>query len=169
MKYIAAKNNVYIKLASWPDFYHDFFYVLNEEIVIGSIILFALVRKWNIRPLIASAGLAVFFALMHFVFYRWVFTDQGLLGISTLSTLFLVGFIRNSLILQTGHIGYSWALHFGWVIVMFGSLHLHIESNMPLAESEGFNMYLGSLEMLVISILMAGVYLAYWLKQDKIN
>jgi hypothetical protein len=76
-----------------------------------------------------------------------------LIGITTLTTLFLVGFVRNSLIFQTGHIGYSWALHFGWMAVMFGSIHVDLETGSKLTELRPFNLYLGSVEMLVTSII----------------
>ncbi len=165
MKYIAVKHNVTISYTNWKDYYHDIFYILNEEIVIGSILLFALVNKRKIQPFIASVGLAIFFALIHFVFYKWLFRDRGILGVTTLTTLFLVGFVRNSLILQTGHIGYSWALHFGWMVVMFGSKHIDLNTNLRVTESERFNLYLGSIEVLVISTIIAGLSLAYWIKK----
>lgn len=165
MKYIGNKNDIRIEYHNWRDYYHVMFYVLNEEIVLGAILLFTLVYKWKIRPVVASICLAVGFALTHFIFYRWVFTDRGVLGISTLITLFLVGFVRNTLIIYTGHIGYSWALHFGWIAIMFGSMHINLNTNMYLSEIESFNTYLGSTEMLVLSIILAGIFLAYWLKK----
>jgi len=165
MKYIGNKNDIRIEYYNWRDYYHVMFYVLNEEIVLGAILLFTLVYKLKVRPIVASICLAVGFALIHYVFYRWVFTDRGVLGISTLMTLFLVGFVRNSLILCTGHIGYSWALHFGWIAIMFGTRHTNLNTNMYLSELESFNTYLGSTEMLVLSIIIAGVFLAYWLRK----
>ncbi|MBN2708477.1 MAG: hypothetical protein JXR46_05480 [Calditrichaceae bacterium] len=169
MKYIAAEHDVVISYTSWRDYYHDIFYILNEEIVIGSILLFALVNKRKFNPLTASVGLAVFFALIHFVFYKWIFNDKGILGVLTLTTLFLVGFVRNSLILQTGHIGYSWALHFGWMIIMFGSSHIYSNTTLRVTEPERFNLYLGSIEMLIISIIMAGLSLLYWIKKHRLH
>ena len=165
MKYIGNKNDIRIEYYNWRDYYHVMFYVLNEEIVLGAILLFTLVYKLKVRPIVASICLAVGFALIHYVFYRWVFTDRGVLGISTLMTLFLVGFVRNSLILCTGHIGYSWALHFGWIAIMFGTRHTNLNTNMYLSELESFNTYLGSTQMLVLSIIIAGVFLAYWLRK----
>ncbi|MEE9462741.1 MAG: hypothetical protein V3V53_12965, partial [Bacteroidales bacterium] len=97
IKYIGNKNNIRIEYYSWLDYYHVMFYVLNEEIVLGAILLFALVKKWKIRPVVASICLAVVFSLIHYIFYRWIFADRGVLGVSTLITLFLVGFVRNSL------------------------------------------------------------------------
>ena len=165
MKYIGNKSNIQIEYFNWRDYYHDIFYILNEEIVLGAILLFALVNKWKIRPVVASLCLAVFFSLIHYIFYKWIFLDRGVIGISTLITLFLVGFVRNSLIILTGHIGYSWALHFGWIAIMFGSSHTDLNTNMVVTEPESFNLYLGSTEMLIISIIMAGFILAYWIKK----
>lgn len=165
MKYIAGKHNVRIGFTNWRNYYHDVFYILNEEIVIGAILLFSLVKIRKITPFIASAGLAVFFALIHFVFYRWIFEDKGIIGVSTLATLFFVGFVRNSLIYQTGHIGYSWALHFGWMAIMFGSMHTDLDSGLRVTEPDRFNLYLGSVEMLIISIITAGLSLVFWIKK----
>lgn len=167
LEYIANKNTIRIAYNNWRDYYHVMFYVLNEEIVLGAILLFTIVYKWKIRAFVACICLAVVFSLVHFVFYRWIFTDRAALGISTLTTLFLVGFIRNSLIIHAGHIGYSWALHFGWIAIMFGTSHTYIESDLYVTEIERFNLYLGSTEMLIISIIMAGVFLAYWTKKHR--
>lgn len=164
MKYIGNKSHIQITYTDWREYYHDIFYVLNEEIVTGAILLFALVNKWKIRPIVAALGLAVFISLIHFVLYKWIFSDRGILEIPTLITLFFVGFIRNSLILQTGHIGYSWALHFGWSAVMFGSFHTELISNRFLGEPESFNLYLGSTELFIITLVMAGFFLVYWIR-----
>ena len=43
-----------------------------------------------------------------------------------------------------GYIGYTWALHFSWIVVMFGGTHLHLENFAELTEAERFNLYLGS-------------------------
>lgn len=165
MKYIAGRQNVVIKFTDWRNYYHDIFYILNEEIVVGAILLFTLVDKKKIQPIVAAAVSAVFFALIHFVFYRWIFDDRGIITISTLTTLFLIGFVRNSLILRTRHIGYSWALHFGWIAVMFGSSHVDMATDKGLSEPERFNAYLGSTEMILCSIVMAGLTLAYLFKK----
>ncbi len=166
MKYIGNRENIRIEYTNWRDYYHDIFYILNEEIVLGAILLFSLVNKWKIKPIVACLLLAVFFALIHFVFYRWIFLERGIIGISTLITLFLVGFVRNSLILITGNIGYSWALHFGWITIMFGSMHTYVDTDLGISEPERFNLYLGSTEMLIISIIIAGGFIAYWIKKS---
>ncbi|BDX39484.1 hypothetical protein CYCD_28390 [Tenuifilaceae bacterium CYCD] len=155
-----------IQIADWRDYYHDIFYILNEEIVLGAIILYYLVNKQRIKPIIASVELAIAFSLIHFVFYKWIFNDKGIIEITTLITLFLAGFIRNNLILHSGHIGYSWALHFGWIVIMFGSFHIYSDSKNPLSEPEKFNAYLGSTEMLVLSLALAICSLIY-MKRTK--
>jgi hypothetical protein len=165
MKYIGNKSNIGIVYFNWRDYYHVNFYILNEEIVLGAILLFTLVHTWKIRPLVASLCAALFFSLLHYVFYRWIFSDKGVIEISTLLTLFLVGFVRNSLIIQTGHIGYSWALHFGWIAIMFGSAHKYLNTQMHLSEPESFNLYLGSTEMLIISVILGGITFVYWIKK----
>lgn len=167
MRHIADSNNVLIRPGNWRDYYHDIFYILNEEIVLGAVILFALVNRKKLRPVVACALLAVAFSLIHFVFYKWIFDDRGILGICTLATLFLIGFVRNYLIIQTGHIGYSWALHFGWIAVMFGSMHVYRETNLAVSESGRFNMYLGSVGMLIISVIIATICLAHWYKKHS--
>jgi hypothetical protein len=169
MRYIAARYHVQIRFTNWREYVHDVFYVLNEEIVIGAIVLFTLVNKRKVQPIIASFGLAIFFSLIHFVFYKWIFKDRGNIGMMTLLTLFFVGFVRNSLILQTGHIGYSWALHFGWMVVMFGSWHVIPEKNLSLGELTRFNTYLGSKEMLTISSVLAILSLIYWKRKEFKN
>ncbi len=167
MKYIANKHNISIFYTNWKNYYHDIFYILNEEIVIGAIILFTSVKKYKISPIVASIGLALVFSLIHYAFYKWIFNDRGIIEISTLVTLFFIGFVRNNLILQTGHITYSWALHFGWMVIMFGSRHIYTDTKIALTEPVKFNTYLGSKEMLIISIILAFGSLIYWKKGSK--
>jgi hypothetical protein len=166
MKYIAEKLNVsIIHISKWIDYYHDVFYILNEEIVLGALVLFYLTQKRKIKPIYASFGLALFFSAIHFVFYRWIFTDKGIIQIPALITLFLIGFVRNNLIIVYGHVGYSWALHFGWIVIMFGSIHQYNDTHMIMSELDGFNNYLGSIETLIISFALAVVSFLYWLKR----
>ena len=165
MKYIAEKLNVSsIHISKWIDYYHDVFYILNEEIVIGALVLFYLIQKRKIKPIYSSVGLALFFSAIHFVFYRWIF-NQGIIQIPALITLFLIGFVRNNLIIVNGHIGYSWAFHFGWIVIMFGSNYQHNDTQMIMSELEIFNNYLGSTETLIISFALAIVTFLFWLKR----
>jgi hypothetical protein len=165
MKDIAEKHNISIMhISKWMDYYHDVFYILNEEIVFGSLVLFYLTQKRKIIPIYASVGLALLFSAIHFAFYRWII-DIGIVQIATLITLFLIGFVRNNLIIVNGHIGYSWALHFGWIVIMFGFIHQNNDTQMIMSELDTFNYYLGSIEALAISFALAAVSCVYCLKR----
>ncbi|MCX6726960.1 MAG: hypothetical protein NTY75_04130 [Candidatus Shapirobacteria bacterium] len=159
MAYIADKQNLTIQFLNWRDYYHDIFYILNEEIVLGALTLYLLVNKRKIKPIVASVGLAIFFSFMHYVFFRWIFADKGIIQIPTLITLFLIGFVRNNLILVKGHIGYSWALHIGWIVIMYSTVQIGMN------EPYIFNTYLGSIEMLIISSVLAAISLIHWIKK----
>ncbi len=169
MKNIAGKHDITIQIPKWIDYYHDAFYILNEEIVLGALILFYLTQKREIKPIFASLGLALLFSSVHFIFYRWLFPDKGIIQITALITLFLIAFVRNNLIIVNGHIGYSWALHFGWIVIMFGSIHLHNDTQMIMSEPDRFNTYLGSIETLVLSFILASLSLFIWLKKSNIR
>ncbi|MCY1720238.1 hypothetical protein OU798_07780 [Prolixibacteraceae bacterium Z1-6] len=153
--YVALRQQIRIEFAGWKNLCHNVFYILNEEIVFGSVILFSLIRSKNVKPLAASIGLAFIFSTGHFIFYKWIFLDKGILEISTLCTLFFIAVVRNNIILYTGHIAYSWSLHFGWMFVMFGCNHIDVYTNTSMSELTRFNMYLGTTTMVVVSFLMA--------------
>jgi hypothetical protein len=169
MKYLSSGKGITIRYTHWKNYYHDIFYTLNEEIALGSVILFGMVRRRNGKPLLAAIELAMIFSVIHFIFYRWIMNDRGTLTLAALATLFFVGFVRNSLILLTGHIGYSWALHFGWMAIMFGCYHGYAETNQRLTEPERFNLYLGSNEMLILSFVLSLVALWFWVYKTKLS
>ncbi len=101
---------------------HIFFYTVNEEIVLGALMIRGLRHSGGkLRDIYISLILATAFSLLHFLFYGWIASERGAISILALTSLFMVGVIRNNLILTTGHIGYSWAVHFGFVFVMLGS------------------------------------------------
>jgi hypothetical protein len=114
-----------------------------------------------------SLLLAVIFALIHLAFYQWIFLDRGTLQISTLITLLMIGFLRNNLIMYCRHIGYVWAIHFGWIAVMLDSVHRYGKTGQRLSELERFNLYLGSPTMLTISTFLALLSLFLLLGQDR--
>jgi len=163
--YMAVNSGIRMQAGNWRDYFHEVFYILNEEIVLGAIILFYLTRTRNLNPVISCICLAGFFAVIHFIFYKWIFDDRGIISLLTLATLFFIGFLRNSLIIIAGHIGYSWALHLGWMTVMFGTLHSYTISGERLSELSRFNLYLGSAEMLTLAALLASVGLFLMVKK----
>ena len=158
IKYIAGNHDIKIYPGNYKNYYHIFFYTLNEEMILGGILIYILKVKWKIKSIQIAFGLALFYACLHFVFYKWMFLFHTNLHILTLATLFFVGALRNMLILTTKHIGYAWALHFGWMVLMFGTSHFYISNNERLSEPQLFDTYLGSYEMLGISFLLVFIY-----------
>jgi hypothetical protein len=163
IQYLADTSGIQISYSHWKNYYHDVFYVLNEEIMLGALVLQLLMRS-GLKPMAASLVLAVGFSIIHFVFYLWIFDDRGVLTVLTLVNLFLIGFIRNSLILFTGHIAFSWALHFGWIAVMFGSYHAFLDGT-RVPEPVRFNTYVGSWELFTVGFLLTSISLIYWRKK----
>ena len=159
---IASKNNIELEISSWKDYYHDIFYILSEEIVVGALLLHLLIRYAKLNSLLSTFILAFSFAIIHFVFYKWIFNDRGNMEIITLLSLFFVGLLRNNLIIITGHIGYSWALHFAWMAVMFGCYHYNTDTMNEISELHRFNTYLGSPLMLIVSIILAAGSFCLW-------
>jgi hypothetical protein len=153
--HIGKDQGFSLGFTDWRSYFHDVFYTLNEEIILGAIPIYFLVRKLKINTILVSAGMALIFAVMHFVFYKWIFLQKGILELSTLTTLFMVGVLRNNLIILFRQIGYSWALHFGWMAVMFGSFIQWTGTDEGLTEPERFNVLLGSSEMMMVSIILA--------------
>jgi hypothetical protein len=166
IKYIGKGIGAGLKIGDLRNYFHDVFYILNEEIMLGGIIIYLMTKKLRVPPLITSLLLACLFSVIHFVFYKWIFDDRGIITLTTLASLFLVGFVRNNLIIATGHISYSWALHFGWISVMFGSSVFWLDSGIELSEREKFNSLVGSVEMLVIAGFLAILSLALLLKRS---
>jgi len=165
--YIATKHNIEIMSTSYRYYFHSVFYTLNDEIILGALLLFYCIKSFKLHPLLISAAVAVIFSILHFIFYKWIFLDTGIIQPLTLTTLFVVGFLRNNLIITFGHIGYSWAFHFGWMTVMFGSYHFNTLSREILTGSQRFNLCLGSLEMLFIATILAGISVWIYLRKNK--
>lgn len=155
MQHLGFKHIAIIQPTNIKNYYHIAFYTLNEEIIMGAILIYILKEKMKFKSIHIAIGLALFFSVIHFVFYKWIFIFRCNIHFIALTTLFFVGVLRNILILSTGHIGYSWGLHFGWMLIMFGFYHYFYDTQMGLTEPERFNIYLGSYEMLGISILLA--------------
>ena len=167
MNHIAAGKGIKIQ-ANHPDSYiHTFFYTLNEEILLGAILLYYCIKKIRAHPLVISAVVALFFSLLHFIFYEWVFSEGGMLQPATLLCLFGIAFVRNNLILYFNHIGYSWALHFGWIAIMLSSSHTDPGSGASLTESARFNLYLGSSEMIAVSGILSLITMVFILRQKS--
>ena len=133
------------------------FQTLNEEIVLGFLLVVGLARKTR-RPVLVALGVAVVFSLLHLVLYRY-----GTLGMDlhpvTLVALVAVGVIRNSAILLAGHVGIAWGLHAAWNLVMFAGRWHEASSGRVLKEPEILDAFLGPLWIVLPAVLMAVVLL----------
>jgi len=166
MKSIANRNGVMIQYADYRNFIHDLFYTLNEEMILGAILLGQVRRRVKkLHPVAVSVLVAILFAFVHYLFYRWIFNDRGILTWLTLISLIMVGVLRNNLILTTGHVGFSWAFHASWMAVMFGTYHYHTGNLEALLEYQRFNLYLGSpITFMIITALAIFSFSLYWSK-----
>jgi hypothetical protein len=166
---IVNERNYGFTTASIYKAIHIFFYTLNEEIVLGALLLFSLSNKYNkANPIFISITIAFIFAIMHYIFYRWIFPGeaQGILSFFTITTLFVVGVLRNNLILKFGHIGYSWAVHYSWMLIMFGCAIYYKTNNILLSETERFNIFIGN-KITFIAALVTAVLTSIWIIFDS--
>lgn len=98
---------------------HQFFQVLNDEMILRAAVLTLVLRVWP-YPKSIALGCAFLFSVAHHVVYRL----HGVhIGADALLTLFSFGVLVNLLFLRFGHIGYGWALHYGWNLMRFGSVY----------------------------------------------
>ena len=156
-----------LELLPWSPLYTATFacQALNEEVVLGALLLFGLERHVPHRVLLAIVVSAVF-AGLHFLLYRVGGMQHTLLP-ATLVTLFAVGVLRSGWILQARHIGYAWALHAGWNLVMFSGRWQESETERTLTEPEVFDALLGSRPLTLLSVIAAGMLLLVMSRSGK--
>lgn len=159
MLFVAAKANVTIRPASLTHYIHNAVYIVSEEMILGAVMLYFLIKRFKISPLTASLAFAIVVSLAHLVLYKFYFRDKDFLEPITLITLTLAVFVKNNLIIRYRHIGYAWAIHFGWMAVMYGSEHYYGDSIQLLTDLEKFNLYLGSPVVLAATSVVTGVNL----------
>lgn len=139
---------------------HTIGQTLNEEMILGALLLTSLVSRFQRAPLLlVSAVVAALFAVLHYIFYAWrpaSMISYGLLSTITLLTIFAVGLLRNNLILAAGNIAFAWAIHLGWNLVFMDSSYVST-AQARLAEPAVFNAILGNVLVLgVIAAFAAG-------------
>jgi membrane protease YdiL (CAAX protease family) len=142
---------------------HTIGQTLNEEMILGALLLTSLASRFKRAPLLlVSAVVAALFAVLHSIFYAWrpeAFMNNGVLSTITLLTIFAVGLLRNNLILAAGNIAFAWAIHLGWNLIFMDSSYVSI-AQARLAEPEVFNLVLGNVLVLgVIAAFAAGTVL----------
>lgn len=143
--------------------------VFNEEMIVGALLLNSLKNRFkSINDLSISAIVALVFCLMHLVLYRFrPIQAQELLSFVTLISLFLVGLIRNQLILRTGKITYSWAIHLSWNFMFFQNFM--IQSNGENAsEPRRFNLIFGDFRVMIM-IFIITFFVIFWPKLRRIK
>lgn len=136
-----------------PVYLHTLGQTLNEEMILGALLLYTLRKAFNkVHPLFIAAVVAAWFSLLHYVFYGWIVVDQnsGRLTAGTLFTLFAVGLLRNTLILKTRHIAYAWSLHLSINTTGLLGLYMGARGN-ELVEPQIFNLILGSPGVVVVA------------------
>lgn len=111
-----------------------------------------------------AVGVGFAFALLHALFYQFgLFQAPISLSFLAVLGLFLVGTLRNLLILTHGHIAFAWAIHFAWNFHMFNS---SIQTSSSYwGEAERFNKLLGTWEFLAAAAL--GIGLVFVLRRVK--
>ncbi len=140
----------------------------NEEMLIGAFLLLGIERKFKKldRNFIAVL-VALIFSLMHQGLYKWSPVQSGeLLTFTTILTLFFVGILRNSLILKTRNIAFSWALHLSFNMIFFSGFFVNIESQKFPSEPEVFNIIFGNTTMLILTGLLALISMT-WMNIDR--
>jgi len=149
----AASGLEFIPYASRPHlspyYLHTLGQTLNEELVLGALLLFALRRVLRLPPLWIAVGAGALFSLLHLAFYggflQWIgHANGGMISGNALLALFAAGVARNALILGAGHVGYAWALHLGWNAVFLGGAFVRSADPTPFSEPDRFNTFLGA-------------------------
>lgn len=154
-----ARENGYIRIPSLSVIptlrsLHTIGQTLNEEIVLGFILIMRLRLIPLMRhPFILSVSASMIFVVFHYLFYLLSPYQGSPLDAVTLFNIFLIGIVRYNLILKFNHIGYAWAVHYGWNYVMFGGEFYRNET--LIREYDVFNDFIGSPECLVLFLLIA--------------
>jgi len=136
------------------------FQALNEEIVLGYLLLVPLAR-WTRRPVTTAVAVALLFAVLHHLLYRYGELGMDLAPV-TLLALLAVGAVRNAAILLARHVGYAWALHAAWNLVMFSGQWVETSSGRMLKEPEVLDAFL-SPPAVIVPACVAAVVLLVWL------
>jgi hypothetical protein len=97
---------------------------LNEELVVGALLLLALDRRYPDRRTTIAIGVAAVFGLMHVLLYgsphQEMFGNTPvLLDPLTVASLVFVGILRNAAILIRGDIAVAWGIHLGFNVPFF--------------------------------------------------
>lgn len=142
----------------------------NEEMLIGALLLLGIERTFQkINKNCIVVIVALIFSLMHQGLYKWSPVQSGeLLTVTTIMTLFFVGVLRNSLILQTRKITFSWAIHLSFNMIFFSGFFIHTHTQNFPSEPEVFNIVFGNLTILTATGVLALISMI-WLNMDSVT
>jgi hypothetical protein len=137
--------------------------------LIGVLLLLGIERKFKTLNKNAIAiFVALIFSLMHQALYKWSPVQSGeLLTLTTITTLFFVGILRNSLILKTHNIALSWAIHLSFNLVFFSGFYINIVTQRFPSEPEVFNIVFGNQIMLIATGFLAFISI-FWLNISRL-
>jgi len=138
-----------------------FFQTMNEEMVIGALLLLALARRFPGRRGAISLAVAGLFALLHLAFYASPHQEivygaepvvlDPLTGVS----LFAVGVLRNNAILARGDIAVAWAVHLSFNVPFFVGRIWSGGGGEPIGEPQQFDAILGHPWMAGLTVALA--------------
>jgi hypothetical protein len=138
--------------------------------IIGALLLFTIEKKFKkVNKNYIAVFVALIFSLMHQGLYKWSPVQSGeLLTLTTITILFFVGILRNSLILKTRNIAFSWAIHLSFNMIFFSGFFINSDTQSFPSEPEVFNIVFGNLTMLAITGLLALIS-TLWLNRDRLK
>lgn len=181
LQYVHALEYPYNMLALWypprpvmfvvNNLLYHLFQTLNDEIVIGALVLFTAERlcKRKAGVLYASV-LAMVFSAGHYVFFEYIAAHRGTLQFTALISLFFAGFVRNYLILLTRSVYASWALHALWNSLLFsGYFFSYADNGFLQRDVERLNIVMGDLRTLAAFALVALVLVSARGGYDRLN
>lgn len=128
------------------------FQVLNEEMLLRAALLWHL-RRLTRSTAVISVGAAAAFVLLHLVFYRVGAGET--LPPGALLSLFFFSLAGNEVYLQTGHIGYPFAVHVAWNLQRFGRYWMFDDGGALVTEYRGFVLFEGDRLVVGLSLAMA--------------
>lgn len=135
------------------------FQALNEEMVLGGLLLFGLTDHFG-RPVLWSLLVAVLFAALHYVMYRYGGYGMIIAPLTILG-LVAVGVMRHCLIIGSQHIAFAWGLHAAWNTVMFGVVWRYEGNARALREPRVFDTFVGDPRIVVATSVLALVLLGW--------
>jgi hypothetical protein len=155
---LSANNFFLVSSCSSLMYLHIAFNTLNEEMILGSLILNLFTKQlYWLKNLTASILVALFFVLFHFGLSWLALSQMPLMAVTTLLALILLNFTRNNLILLTGHVGFSWALHFGIMVTLFSCTFTVSTTGALLSEANLSDIFFGNGLVFIFLLLAASV------------